>query len=155
MVFLIFQIGSDRYAIHAPLVIEVLPMVKYKAIPGAATGIAGVFCYHGEPVPVIDLSLMVGGPPVKESMGARLVIVRCGELGTEQRSLGVLAEMVKSTMRFRPEEFRESGISVSGAPHLGPVVQDAGGIIQWVKVEKLLSAEVRQQLWQQAEAALC
>jgi len=155
MIFLLFQIGGDRYAIHASQVVEVLPMVDCKCIPGAAVGIAGVFSYHGDPVPVIDLNAMTGGAPAKESMSTRLVVVRCGELGTEQRLLGVLAEMATSTERFRPEEFKEPGVSVSGAPYLGPVIQNGDEIVQWVKVEKLLSPAVRSQLWQQAEAALC
>ena len=46
-----------------------------------------------------------------------------------------------------------SNHAVSGTPYLGPVASDGRGLVQWVVIEKLLSPEVREQLWRQAEAA--
>jgi chemotaxis-related protein WspB len=59
MLFLIFQLGTDRYAIEAAQVAEVLPLVNTKNIPRAPLGVIGVFDYHGTPVPLIDLSELV------------------------------------------------------------------------------------------------
>ena len=66
MLFLLFQMGEDRYAIEATQVLEVLPLVNFKRIPGAPSSMAGVFNYHGTPVPLIDLSELALGRP---SMG--------------------------------------------------------------------------------------
>ena len=62
MLFLVFQLDEDRYAIDASRVVSVLPLVKAKAIPHAPAAVSGAFDYHGEPVPLIDLSRLALGP---------------------------------------------------------------------------------------------
>ena len=154
MIFLLFQIDDDRYAIEIGRVVQVLPRVKLKAIPQSGASVAGVFSYHGSPVPVVDLNAMALGRAARESLSTRLVVVRYPDANGEQRLLGLLAEMATETARFKPEDFQQPGISAAGAPYLGPVVSDARGLIQWVKIEQLLSEEVRERLWQQAGGAL-
>ena len=61
MLFLLLEIGSDRYALEADRIVEVLPLVAMKGIPHAARGVAGAFDYHGTAVPVIDLSELALG----------------------------------------------------------------------------------------------
>jgi len=63
MLFLVFQLGPDRYAIEAAQVVEVLPLVNSKHIPRAPLGVAGVFDYHGTPVPLIDFTELAQGTP--------------------------------------------------------------------------------------------
>ena len=63
MLFLVFQIGKDRYAIEASQVVEVLPLVNVKHVPQAVVGVAGIFDYHGAPVPLIDLAELALGMP--------------------------------------------------------------------------------------------
>ena len=56
MLFLLFELDGDRYALDATVIVEVLARVLTKSIPGAPAWIAGVFERHGESVPVIDVS---------------------------------------------------------------------------------------------------
>jgi chemotaxis-related protein WspB len=56
MLFLLFQLGEERYALDTSHVAEVLPLVAITPIPQAPTGVAGLFNYRGAPVPAIDLS---------------------------------------------------------------------------------------------------
>ena len=42
MLFLLFQLGSDRYALDADQVAEVLPLVEHQADSAGAAGVAGV-----------------------------------------------------------------------------------------------------------------
>jgi chemotaxis-related protein WspB len=65
----------------------------------------------------------------------------------------LLAEQATATARFETKDFQEPGVSTPGTPYLGPVTSDSRGLIQLVEIEKLLPPEVREQLWQQAEAA--
>ena len=39
MLFILFQIGRDRYALPASRVIEVLPLMNLKRVPGAPEGV--------------------------------------------------------------------------------------------------------------------
>ncbi len=162
MIFLLFNIGQDRYALEAARVVEVLPRVELKKVPCTPVGIAGVLDYYGSPVPVVDLSAMALGIPAKESMSTRLLVVRyCGATpGTGEHRLGILAEMATETIRLNPEDFVEPGVSAApDAPYLGPVARLTSSanvaahsqcrIIQRVEVEKLLSPETRERLWQQ------
>ena len=66
-----------------------------------------------------------------------------------KRLLGLIAEKATETMRREPGDFVASGVKNDGAPYLGPVASDARGLIQWVKVDKLLSASVRDTLFKQ------
>lgn len=152
MTYLLFQIGADRYALEIRRIAEALPRVKLKAIPQAAAGIAGVFDYHGQPIPVVDLTALALGRPARNSFSTRLLVVNYATADSATRLLGLLAEQATTTKRFEPEDFQEAGVATPGTPYLGPVVSDARGLIQLVEVEKLLPPEVREQLWRQAEA---
>lgn len=152
MTFLLFQIGADRYALEIRRIAEALPRVKLKAIPRAAAGIAGVFDYHGQPTPVVDLTALALGRPARNRLSTRLLVVSCTAADGTSRPLGLLAEQATVMARFEPKDFQEPGVSAPGTPYLGPVVNDAHGLIQLVEVEKLLPPTVREQLWRQAEA---
>jgi len=149
MIFLLFSIGEDRYALEAGRVAEVLPRLGLKKIPQAPPGIAGLADYHGSTVPVVDLNAMALGIPARESMSTRLLIVRYpAPPDGEERLLGVLGEMATETIRLGAQDFHEPGVSGEpDAPYLGPVAHVAGRIVQRVEIEKLLSPETRERLW--------
>jgi len=151
MVYLLIQIGADRYALEAAALAAVLPRVHLKQIPLAAPGVAGVFNYHGHPVPVVDLSAMALGVPAEESMSTRLVLVHYRRSDGPERLLGLLAEKAIDTARYPKEDFQDPGVTAPQAPYLGPVIHDAHGIVQLLELERLLTPEVRDALWQQAE----
>ena len=147
MLFLLFQLGRDCYALEASHVIEVLPLVQVKKIPRAPAGVAGVFTYRGAPVPVLDLSELALGRPARARLSTRLLLVNYPDATGAKRRLGLIAEKATETMRRAPEDFVASGVKSDGAPYLGPVVNDARGLIQWIAVEKLLPASVREVLF--------
>jgi chemotaxis-related protein WspB len=148
MVYLLFQIGADRYALEGSAIVAVEPCVRLKGIPQATAGVAGVFDYHGAPVPVVDLSAMALGQPSQASLSTRIVVVRY----EGERLLGLLAEKAVDTARYQDADFKDPG--VSGAPYLGPVVTDSrGGMVQRVELARLLTPEVRAVLWRQAREA--
>lgn len=154
MVYLLIQIGADRYALEAAALVAVLPRVHLKRIPQAAPGVAGVFNYHGQSVPVVDLSAMALGVPSEESLSTRLLLVHYRRDDGPERLLGVLAEKAIDTANYRAEDFNYSGVTVPHAPYLGPVIADSQSIIQLLELDRLLTPEVRDALWRQAEEAL-
>ena len=54
MLFLLFQLGKERYALEATRVVEVVPLLALKQLPQAPKGVAGIFNYRGRPVPAGD-----------------------------------------------------------------------------------------------------
>ena len=61
MLFLLFKLDDDRYAIEADKVASVLPLVTAKKIPHAPAAIAGAFTHRGEAIPLMDLSRLTLG----------------------------------------------------------------------------------------------
>lgn len=142
--FLLFRIGSERYALRATEVAEVLPRVPLKPIARAPHWVAGVFAYRGAVVPVIDLSALTFGQPAEARTSTRLVLVNYRPDDAESTQwLGLILEQATDTLRCHPEDFQPYGLDNREAPYLGPVREDAQGLLQWVRVNDLLDDAVR------------
>lgn len=146
--FLIFRIGEERYALPAVDVVEVLPRLQLKPIAQAPSWVAGVFAYRGVVVPVIDLCELSFGRPAQLRTSTRLVLVHYrGDAGQPARILGLLLEQANDTLRCDPAQFQPYGLDNRQAPYLGPVREDAQGLLQWVRVDALLGTQVRELLF--------
>jgi chemotaxis-related protein WspB len=147
MLFLVCQLGTDRYAIEAAQVVEILPVVNSKHIPRAPLGVAGVFDYHGAPVPLIDLTELALGRPSRKWMSTRIILVNHHDSSGQSHLLGFLAEHATETMHRSEEDFVDSGVGVADTPYLGGVITDAEGIVQRVRIQNLLPESVGNQLF--------
>ena len=151
MLFLVFTLGQDRYALEATQVKEVLPLIDIRPLPQAPAGIAGVFDFRGQPVPVIDLSELVLGRRAEQCLSTRLIIVGYPDSTGERRSLGLIAEKATTTVARDPRDFVDAGIAHGQGLSLGPVASEAEGFLQWVDVRQLLPMSVRSVLFVQRE----
>jgi chemotaxis-related protein WspB len=137
MLFLLFQLGKDRYALPASKVVEVLPLVELKRIPN----------HRGRPVPAIDLSELTIGQPAGERLSTRIIMINYPDDQGRNRPLGLIAERVTETIQRETSDFTEPGMRLSDAPYLGPVLMDGKGCIQWLYEQRLLSDRVRDLLF--------
>lgn len=149
MLFLLFQVGGERYALDAGQVAEVLPLVNIRRIPQSAPGVAGVITYRGAPVPVIDLSELTLGRAAPARLSTRIVLVRYPGEGGAPRLLGLIAERATETLRRDPADFVAHGVTSTAAPYLGPMATDARGLIQRIEVSQLLPATLRESLFRE------
>ena len=147
MLFLVFQLDDDRYAIEAARVICVLPQVDARVMPNAPAGVAGVIDWRGVPLPLVDLAQVLRDRPAHARLSTRIVVVEHPGADGTVHALGLLAECVVDTVRLDPSAFRDSGIDAGQARYLGPVATDAHGLLQWVRVENLLPVSVRERLF--------
>jgi chemotaxis-related protein WspB len=146
--FLVFRIGSERFALQAIEVAEVLPRLPLKPIAKAPHWVTGVFAHRGAVVPVIDLSALTFGQPAQARTSTRLVLVNyCPDETTPTQRLGLILEQATDTLRCNPAEFQPYGLDNRQAPYLGPVREDAQGLLQWVRVADLLDEHVRSLLF--------
>ncbi|MBV4478687.1 chemotaxis protein CheW [Pseudomonas khavaziana] len=142
--FLVFHIGNERFALKATEVAEVLPRLPLKPIAHAPLWVAGIFAHRGALVPVIDLSALTFGTSAQARTSTRLVLVNYQPQSWSQaRWLGLILEQATDTLRCDPAEFQPYGLDNQQAPYLGPVREDAQGLMQWIGVAELLTAEVR------------
>lgn len=145
MLFLLLQLGDDRYAIEAARVVEVLPLVQVKAMPHAPAGIAGLINYRGVPVPVVDLCAWALGRPARQRLSTRVVLMQSDH--TPSGYLALMVEQATDSVRLDPAQFRPSGVELPAARYLGRVATDEqGGLIQWLEIEQLLPEDVRHAL---------
>jgi len=151
--FLVFRIAEERFALDAVEIAEVLPRLKLKAIARAPAWVAGIFAHRGQLVPVIDMSALTFGQPAVARNSTRLVLVhyRVDPLHPD-RVLGLILERANETLRCDPAQFRAYGLNNLEAPYLGPVREDAEGLLQWVRVEDMLGSDVRAMLYAPALA---
>lgn len=150
MLFLLFHMGKDRYAIDVRQVAEVLPMLAFKQIPQAPAAVLGALDYRGASVPLLDLSQLALGRPAQPRLSTRIILVHYPDGNGKSQLLGLLAEHVTETMNCAASQFGASGVTLAQAPYLGPVVSDAKGLVQWIEVDKLLPDAVRDLLFQSA-----
>lgn len=142
--FLLFRIGNERFALEAMEVAEVLPRLQLKPIAHAPDWVAGVFSHRGAVVPVLDVSAMTFGQPAIARTSTRLVLVHYHPEGLPSgQLLGLILEQATDTLRCDPRDFQPYGLDNREAPYLGPVREDAGGLVQWIRVDELLSPAVR------------
>jgi chemotaxis-related protein WspB len=151
MLFLLFQLGENRYALDARQVAEVLPLVQITELPQAPFGVAGVFNYRGAPVPVMDLSRLAFDRPARRHLSTRIILVHYPDDGVRKHLLGLIAEKATETVRREPADFVPSGISNDAASYLGPVAMDKRGLVQRIEVIKLLPVSIRQLLFNERE----
>ena len=147
MLFLLFQIGNDRYALEAKHAIEVIPLLALKKIPHAPRGVAGIINYRGQPVPALDLSELTFGRPALERLSTRIIIVHYADAAGRDQHLGLIAEHATEMMRRSEHDFVASGLNVEAAPYLGPIVMDDKGVIQLLRAQYLLNDKVRELLF--------
>jgi len=148
ILFLVFCIGNDRYALQATDVVEVLPRMPLKPIAQAPSWVAGVFAWRGTVVPVIDLCNLTFGQRAEARTSTRLVLVHYQPDDQQARQvLGLILEQATGTLRCDPAQFQPCGLDNRQARYLGPVREDAQGLLQWVRVDDLLDDSVRTMLF--------
>ena len=147
MVYLLFQIGNDSYALDGRHIVEVLPMVDLKGIPRAPVGLAGVFNYHGTPVPVLDLAGIILGRSSAARMNTRLVVIEHHDSSGHKSLLGLLAERTTDMLRREEADFVPSGLATGQSPHLGPVTVESGRLVQRIEIEHLVPPDIGDQFF--------
>lgn len=151
--FLLFRLGDDRYALAADAVVRVLPLQALKQLPGTPDWVAGVLVHRGAPVPVIDLGGLALGRPSRHLTSTRIVLVTYRHRGLgAARTLALILEGVTETGHRNPADFVPCGLDSPRARYLGPVLDEAEGMLQWVDVDALLSDEARALLFPDALA---
>jgi len=127
---LVFRLGTERYAIEAKEVAEVLIPERYTPAPGSPPAIAGVINVRGEIKAVVDPGRLVVRPGPVENAGFVLLLRRRGQ------EIGLKVDRVEEVREIRPDEL---SISATGKYVTGV----ASGMLLLLSVDALL-AEVYQ-----------
>lgn len=149
MLLLGFNIGEETYVVDTCNVIEIIPLVRLKTLPNSLHGVCGLLNYHGTSVPVVDINQLCAQNNVADTLTTRIIIVNYNN-----NILGIKAGSVTETIRVDESEFEDSGIKINGNDFLGQIAEYNNRFLQLIKIEKLLTDDVRDCLFpQESEAA--
>ena len=139
MLLLLFHLGDERYAIDGTKVVEIIPQVLLRKLYQAPKYVAGVFNYRSKFVPAIDLCYLIGEYPCRHCLSTRIIIVNYPMPDGTTRYLGLMAERVTDTLYKSEEEWMSTEVSSEVAAYFGEMIPEKDGMIQRLRVDKLLS----------------
>jgi chemotaxis-related protein WspB len=150
MLVLIFNLGEERYGLEARQVVEIVPLIQLRTIPKTPDYISGVFQYRGRMVPVVDLQRLVRQQSCVPRLSTRLILVNypeSPEAGMASNILGLMAEKVTEAVTLKDESFQSSNLVVGEAPYLGRIATDTHGMIQMLKLKRILPKALHESLF--------
>lgn len=151
MLWLIFHVGANRFALRSDRVDKVLPMVELHRTPQSPNGLAGAFSYRGAVTPVIDLAQWFLGTSSPLRLSSRMILIPL-EVGRSGRKFGLVADRVEELRSIEPDAVDGNrSASWSGTLDLGPVVADGYGLLQIVDIDKLIAEAQRHALLPRVE----
>ncbi|MFC4277643.1 chemotaxis protein CheW [Achromobacter aloeverae] len=145
--FLRFAIGADVYVLDTREILQVLPLAPCKRVPGMPAWVAGLGMYRGRTLPVIDVTALATGRAAARLTSTRVVVADSPAPGGARAPLGLILEQATETAHYDPSAFMPSGLDHRDAPYLGPVLDSGGVLLQWVRVEELVPAGIRERLF--------
>lgn len=149
MLYLLLRMGTERYALDARRIVEVVPMVNLKPLPHTAPYVAGLFDYRGMLVPVIDLCRLTTANRCGAYLTTRIVLVEYPGAEDRTHTLGLLAEQVTETIKLKDSEFQSPGIHTTEAPYLGDLIKVGNTMVQRLEIEQVLPVELRETLFRE------
>ncbi len=147
MLFVLFYVRDECYAIAGKKVVEVVPCVKMRKLPKTPAYVAGLLNYRGVGVPVLDLCALFSGDGCSSLMSSRILLVTLRDEKGVEHTLGLLAENVTDTVDCDPDEFSATGITNPETPFLGDIATIKERIVQRIEIDALLPKPVRETLF--------
>lgn len=108
--------GAERCALASRCVVEVVPAVALRPAPGTLPGLAGLLCYRGRLVPVVDLAQALGGAPAAARLSTRIAV--CDAEASEHKVGAWGSQAGGRLVGVRAEDMLEVGLLEPGAVRL-------------------------------------
>jgi len=143
MLWLLFQVENNRYALDSRQVTAVASMVNLRKIPQSPPFISGVFHCKNKIVPAVDLSQLLIGKPSKILYSTRIILIDVVLADKGTFTLGLIAEKVVDTVQKAETELMDSDLTIEDADYLGKFFFHEEETIQCITVDHLISESVR------------
>jgi purine-binding chemotaxis protein CheW len=99
--YMTFKLGDELFAIAVSQVREVLEIARITRVPTAPEYMRGVVNVRGKAIPVVDLRLRFGLPPVADTLVTRIIVMEL-ELDGETTVIGGVADSVHEVIELEP-----------------------------------------------------
>lgn len=147
MLLLLFETSDGRYALDSTQVVEIIPYLNPKKIPGAPDYVAGIINYRGEPVPVFDLCVLSGGTACKHFYSTRIILIHYPMDHEKDRLIGMIAEKATDVFRCRDTDIRSSGILLGKSSTSDALKANQNELVQLYNVPRMISRNIVQELF--------
>ncbi len=135
---LLFKLdGRQLYGINVFKVQEVIHCPVLTHLPGSHPVVCGIARLRGKAVPVMDLSLAIGGPSTGVSDGRFVVITEYNK-----HVQGFLVNAVESIVNMNWEDILPPPRGAAGGSYLTAVTQVGKQLVEIIDVEKVLKEVV-------------
>lgn len=151
MLALVVEAAGAVYALDARTIDEVAPLAELRAVPHVPAWLTGLLRCRGALLPVVDLSVLLGGAATPARMSTRIVIDAV-PIGGVTRKVGLLVSRALDVVSCGDAAF--ATIDVAGAPYLGGVVEVDGRSAQIVRTASILPSELARMLYDATESPL-
>jgi chemotaxis-related protein WspB len=120
-----FRVGERALAVDLRWIHEVCPLVNIRPLPQAPMWMRGLFDFHGQLLPVVDAGVMLGGAPVQQCVGARILLLHGpmnDEPGAPKATYGLLVDSVEGLLQVDRADAWTARDGLPGLPFLRDVV---------------------------------
>jgi len=148
---LFFQANSQRYALDAKLVVEVVHRVKLDSLPGLPNYFVGIFLHRAALTPVLDMNMLLGGTPCADAYATRIIVINYTAFNGHSRPLGLLAENVTVADHLDDKKISSTGVVNEQAPYLESAYASTDGILPIINAMDILPPHVRELLFTQLD----
>jgi purine-binding chemotaxis protein CheW len=141
--YLTFMLAQEQYGLNILQVQEIRGWEKTTRIPNSPEHVRGVLNLRGTIVPIMDLRMRFGLPAAPYGKETVVIVVRTGQQGGDERSLGLVVDAVSDVLTARDEEIidtPEFGAHVPTENILG-LVSDGAKMVMLLDVGSLLAAD--------------
>lgn len=97
----VFKVAGAEYALPAS---DVLQMDSYSGatrVPGSRPYVAGIVQIRGAVIPVVDLRMRFGLPPIERTLDSRVVVGKHGD-----RPVGLIVDSAREVLKLEAEQLQ-------------------------------------------------
>ncbi|MDO9019059.1 MAG: chemotaxis protein CheW [Deltaproteobacteria bacterium] len=133
-----FEIDAARYGVPVERVVEVVPRVWLKPLPGAANIVVGLFNFRGAVIVAVDPRSRLGHPPRRPSTDDHLLVVQGA-----RRVVALVVDRVRDLRQVSPDQMFPTTVP---SRHIRGVVALAEGLLLIEDLDALLSLDEEETL---------
>ena len=132
----VFQVGTEEYAIPIEHVISIEKMEGITPIPHLPVYVKGIVKVRGELLPVLDFEEILYNRPIQNNDQTRMIVLK-----TDDLSIGVLVNDAKEIIDIGKEDLKQLGlVAFNKTSYFSAVANLASRLITMIDPSKLVQS---------------